>query len=119
MSKEGAKELAAACRGGKLAEVERMLAAGMQEHINETTEVSEIICITSDSNHPITWGSVFAQFGGTAFVQACAAGEFVIAQRLILAGADIDATTAVSLGKVSLRYCILFSNFVCLLEITG
>ena len=72
MSKEGSKELAAAAREGKLAEVERMLASGLTAVVNETTE-----------------------FGGTAFTQACAAGQRATALRLLEAGASLDATTAV------------------------
>jgi ankyrin repeat protein len=79
MSKEGPKELAAAAREGKLDEVERMLAAGLQAQINEQVE-----------------------FGGTALVQACASGELAVAQRLLRAGADIEATTAVR----EVRVCV-------------
>lgn len=72
MSKEGSKELAAAAREGKLAEVERMLAAGLSAVVNETTE-----------------------FGGTAFLQACAAGKLATASALLEAGANVEVTTAV------------------------
>lgn len=68
------QELAAAAREGKLADVERMLAAGLTAVVNETTE-----------------------FGGTAFTQACAAGQRATAARLLEAGADLNVTTAVSL----------------------
>ena len=63
---------AAAAREGKVAEVERMLAEGLTSVVNEITE-----------------------FGGTAFTQACAAGQLATARLLLGAGADVNVKTAV------------------------
>jgi ankyrin repeat protein len=79
MSSEGPKELAVAARNGDVRELARLLARGI--------DVNALV-----------------EFGGTALIQAAAAGQAEAAIALLDAKADIEAVTAVRTQRGVARY---------------